>query len=234
MTPPISIDGTDITGATIDGTDVQEITVDGDVVFSAGPSYPPGTVDNFQSGNLNNYNGELNEFNITSTNPIDGSFSLNGSVDVNYIYSKSGLPNYPQAGDSFSFKMRVEGTVNIFCGMVFGVQANEDENYSVFMSSDGDDVRLRKNVGQVSFGSGLGGFNNSQNYNNDVFRFEVDWGTNGTITVTVHNETTSTQIGSGSVNDSSYTSGGIGWTASRFTGSITDPSRIIYDQAVLL
>jgi len=35
MTPPISIDGTDITGATIDGTDVQEITVDGDVVFTA-------------------------------------------------------------------------------------------------------------------------------------------------------------------------------------------------------
>jgi len=36
MTPPISIDGTDITGATIDGTDVQEITVDGDTVFTAG------------------------------------------------------------------------------------------------------------------------------------------------------------------------------------------------------
>jgi len=37
MTPPISIDGTDITGATIDGTDVQEITVDGDTVFTSGP-----------------------------------------------------------------------------------------------------------------------------------------------------------------------------------------------------
>jgi len=37
MTPPISIDGTDITGATIDGTDVTEITVDGQTVFSAVP-----------------------------------------------------------------------------------------------------------------------------------------------------------------------------------------------------
>jgi len=35
MTPPISIDGTDITGATIDGTDVTAITVDGDTVFTA-------------------------------------------------------------------------------------------------------------------------------------------------------------------------------------------------------
>jgi len=42
MTPPISIDGTDITGATIDGQDVQEITVDGQTVFTAGPpSTPP-------------------------------------------------------------------------------------------------------------------------------------------------------------------------------------------------
>jgi len=38
MTPPISIDGTDITGATIDGTDVQEITVDGQTVFTAVPA----------------------------------------------------------------------------------------------------------------------------------------------------------------------------------------------------
>jgi len=37
MTPPINIDGTDITGATIDGTDVSEVTVDGTQVFSAIP-----------------------------------------------------------------------------------------------------------------------------------------------------------------------------------------------------
>jgi len=41
MSPPTSIDGTDITGATIDGTDVQEITVDGQTVFTAGPSNLP-------------------------------------------------------------------------------------------------------------------------------------------------------------------------------------------------
>jgi len=40
MMPPISIDGTDITGATIDGTDVTEITVDGQTVFSAAPTLP--------------------------------------------------------------------------------------------------------------------------------------------------------------------------------------------------
>jgi len=40
MSPPTSIDGTDITGATIDGTDVTEITVDGQTVFTAVPPLP--------------------------------------------------------------------------------------------------------------------------------------------------------------------------------------------------
>jgi len=35
MTPPINIDGTDITGATIDGQDVEQITIDGQDVLSA-------------------------------------------------------------------------------------------------------------------------------------------------------------------------------------------------------
>jgi len=35
MTPPTSIDGTDISGATIDGQEVQEITVDGNIAFTA-------------------------------------------------------------------------------------------------------------------------------------------------------------------------------------------------------
>jgi len=51
MTPPISIDGTDITGATIDGTDVQEITVDGQTVFSASFSY----FDDFDTNTFSEY-----------------------------------------------------------------------------------------------------------------------------------------------------------------------------------
>jgi len=37
MTPPINIDGSQVSGITIDGTSVSEVTVDGDVVFSAIP-----------------------------------------------------------------------------------------------------------------------------------------------------------------------------------------------------
>lgn len=44
MTPPISIDGTDVSGITIDGTEVTEVTVDGDVVYA--PSAIPDSVTN--------------------------------------------------------------------------------------------------------------------------------------------------------------------------------------------
>jgi len=37
MSPPINIDGSQVSGITIDGTSVSEVTVDGDVVFSAIP-----------------------------------------------------------------------------------------------------------------------------------------------------------------------------------------------------
>jgi len=61
MTPPISIGGTDITGATIDGTDVQEITVDGDVVFSGlEPWETADLVHNYDAANLST--GVLNTF----------------------------------------------------------------------------------------------------------------------------------------------------------------------------
>jgi len=71
MTPPISIDGTDITGATIDGTDVQEITVDGDVVFSA---FPSNVFEDFESGNVNDWTDTNTPISIT-TNAINGNFS---------------------------------------------------------------------------------------------------------------------------------------------------------------
>jgi len=37
MTPPINIDGSQVSGITIDGTSVSDVTVDGDTVFSAIP-----------------------------------------------------------------------------------------------------------------------------------------------------------------------------------------------------
>jgi hypothetical protein len=71
--PPISIDGTDITGATIDGTEVTEITVDGETVFTALPS----------SGLLHDFNAQnvaVNDGNLVSEIPdAETQVVLNGS-----------------------------------------------------------------------------------------------------------------------------------------------------------
>ena len=232
MIPPTSIDGTDITGASIDGTDVQEITVDGDVVFNAGPAI----IDDFESGNINNYSGDTGSFNVTSTNPIQGSNTLEGFLTTQYIFSQSGLANYPQAGDSFSFKMRVEGNVNVASGMVFGIQSNTSQNYCVrFVSTAGlDEITFLKNVSSGNFGQTLTTFAVSPDYNNDDFRFEIDWGTNGVFNIRAFNENTNQQVASGTFTDTDYTSGGIGWFVSNATSSESYPDRILFDQALIL
>jgi hypothetical protein len=80
MTPPTSIDGTDITGATIDGQDVEEITVDGQTVFGA---YNP-LVDDFEdgdlvpSGNWSAWSGNTGSYSASSGTTINGAFSLRG------------------------------------------------------------------------------------------------------------------------------------------------------------
>ena len=107
MTPPISIDGTDITGATIDGTDVQEITVDGDVVFSA-----VNIIDDFEDGNMSEYTGS--GFVANTNDAVVGNFSaeLITNANGNMIYTNT--PNSPTLGDQFSFFVKTGGNFGFF------------------------------------------------------------------------------------------------------------------------
>ena len=129
MIPPTSIDGTDITGATIDGTDVQEITVDGDVVFTAAqPSF--GTViDNFESGNLNNYITGSDSPQIVTSPVAEGGFAFEHEGPSSPRYSaksNTGLNAYPTQGRRFSNLLRVNsGSWGI--GMAFGMPGGNNE-----------------------------------------------------------------------------------------------------------
>jgi len=84
MSPPTSIDGTDITGATIDGQDVQEITVDGDVVFSAGPKAIGHWPGDEGSGSVLADNIGNNDFTLNGPNWItESSFTANTGIEIN-------------------------------------------------------------------------------------------------------------------------------------------------------
>jgi len=91
MTPPISIDGTDITGATIDGTDVQEITVDGQTVFSAAVPIPQSVINN-RFGHYIVSNLSLNNNDPVTTLP-DEEQSNNFSTTSGTIIFKTNGPN---------------------------------------------------------------------------------------------------------------------------------------------
>ena len=233
MIPPTSIDGTDITGATIDGTDVQEITVDGDVVFSAAT-----IIDDFESGNINNYGGDTGNFSVSSTNVISGSNSLEG-VNIgstNYIHSTSGLANYPSAGDKFSFKFKVDGSVDSISGIVFGVQNTVTNNYVVHYSMQagfGGFFSIRKNASTSSRGSILQR-NDFGTPNNNVHRVEINWGTNGLIDCDVFDDDSNNLLGSVSATDTDYTSGGIGWFTDDSSGGVSDPSAVVFDDAKII
>jgi len=125
MTPPISIDGTDITGATIDGTDVQEITVDGQTLFTAEE-----IVDNFESGNLNAYDangisGNLSPYTVQSTTVHSGSFALKANTSAlggtrSAIYTENPPGGFnPGFGDDFEVYVYLEPNKDIECRFVW-------------------------------------------------------------------------------------------------------------------
>jgi len=224
---PTSIDGTDITGATIDGTDVTEITVDGDTVFTAGPTI----IDDFESGNLNAYQGNLNNYTLDSgASAIDGNFSLRTTArSSEAIYSLSGLANYPERGDTFEFKVTSPGGDNNQSGMLFGVQSNPNNNYYAQVGRGDFRFIKDKNVNDDSGtiltldGSGLGA--------SEPYRCVVDWG-QSTITVNWFDANDNNLV-TQSVNDTTYSSGGIGWSHIDWTNTGSG-NNAGFDSAVIL
>jgi len=145
MTPPISIDGTDITGATIDGTDVQEITVDGQTVFSAGPTI----IENFEDGigawsraqgdasfsqtsfaSEGSFALEVNEnsSNSSITRPLNQTFT--GTIELQFDFAEDGPGDF----GFFGFSDVTGG--NVF--VVFDLQVDVDGGQVYIRTGDND------------------------------------------------------------------------------------------------
>jgi len=96
--PPISIDGTDITGATIDGTDVTEITVDGQTVFTAGLPDSVALNYNFESGSGSTL---VDSVGTNNGSISSGSFTSDAAVDSFAFSFASGLNATSDNSDDF-------------------------------------------------------------------------------------------------------------------------------------
>jgi len=119
--PPISIDGTDITGATIDGTDVQEITVDGQTVFTA-ETLP------------------VAYSNLVAWWPFDSSFYGGSNAD-----DVTALFNPGQSGDSTAYDGSVSGANYQSSGGVTDINAGANSGAFEFDGSN-DNIDLGPNT----------------------------------------------------------------------------------------
>lgn len=96
----ITIDGTDVQDITIDGTAVQEVTIDGSVVWVAKT-----IIDDFEDNDLAEYGGDTGNFDIQTSTVAEGTYALE-ATSAGRIGSDSGLPNYPQQGDTWKINVR--------------------------------------------------------------------------------------------------------------------------------
>jgi len=238
MIPPISIDGTDITGATIDGTDVTEITVDGDVVFSVGPDAD--VIDNFEdspagvyaaSDTLEDYYDGWNGSSIVSVDSehfrqtgtvFEGSQALEMAGTSNPFtgivsHKGDGLNRYPEQGETVEYRVYFENTADKSSQlMYFGVPDGDsprDNGYLIQLSTGGDPEYLR--IGKFSNGSftELVISNNEPN-SDEWLRVECEWGNNDVITMRVENEDGSLvdSISASSSDSNIDATGGIAWS----------------------
>lgn len=215
---PINIDGSQVSGITIDGDEVQEVTMDGDVVWRSET-----IIDDFEDGDLSEYfygfdesNGKA--FKITTTS-YEGSNALRGSAGANTqaaFFSTSGLPEYPEAGDTIVYRQREEIGDNNHNSFFFGVQDNPDSNggllegdyYVVTFDQENEQLALHRRSSSNGHSTLA---KTDQTFSTGVwYKVEIDWGSGGTITVTLYDENGSL-VNQITGNDSTFTSGGIGF-----------------------
>jgi len=113
-------------------------------VLSSGIVIPESKIDYFEDGNLNNYEGDLDGYSITS-NSLSGESSLLMNSDPHVeILSLSGLDNYPVKGDKVRYIARSdEGNGNI--GVLIGADSGEHVSGEINVR-DGE-LRLVKRIG---------------------------------------------------------------------------------------
>jgi hypothetical protein len=224
------------TVASADDTASQTVTVNSVTV-----------VDDFEDGNLAEYTDQSEPAaSATITNQaFAGSHALELTAEVVSgpdaenagVFSGSGLPNYPSAGDTFEFRFFVDDANGTPNDTVFGFFAGgfSSNNYEIRFDHINGRLRFEKRDGS--------GFNPTTVANvaiptQEWLRCEVDTTAGGgTITVTL-DDSTGTQLATGSVTDSTFTSGGIfAFHSTRLSPEITqqgDTTRALYDNIQII
>jgi len=189
-------------------------------------------IDDFEDGDISEYTkdyfGSGDPYSVTTAAAYEGTYGLEENQpddnDTYYLYSTSGLPEYPSSGDTFQIKNYMDSSSgdNWQCYFLFGVSSNNDNNYRLVWGPRDDKFRLYKDgdnyveLASTPFDWTL--------HNDQWNTVEIDWKGSGDITCTMYGPNDS-QIVQISTVDTTFLSGGIGFVGS---GSASDASNTIY------
>ena len=184
-------------------------------------------IDDFEDNNLDEYsyydsgptNSVPNSHEIISSGAYEGNYAL--KIDAGYgtgpvgtagaqrlVYSTSGLSHYPSQGDSFDVYVYLHGAY-INSGVAFGLQ-DKDNYYLAEIMNESSDILALVKVESGRFTLLAGEFGNAFPPDGEWLRLHVDWGSDGTITITLY-DSGETQLGQVSAQDTTYSGGGVGF-----------------------
>jgi hypothetical protein len=188
------------------------------------PTPRPGTVvDGFERSSLGPYTGRTSAFRVQKGTAFTGDRALAIERIGAGIYSTSGLPAYPSAGDRFRFACRFGGSrgrgPDIACR--FGVQSEDPgRSYAINVGRLDTGLKLSRRNGSESIGMAR---EDIEAPTNEWLLVTLDWGNDGTLRAVLH-DTDGTapgrRLASVKATDSTYTDGGIGWRGNDDAGTV--------------
>ncbi len=175
-----------------------------------------GVVEDFESGSLANFSGEVSEFDTSTSLAFGGDRGL-VAVDTEGRTSDGGMYRTDQTvaqGEIIRYKQYVDtadGADDIACTL-FGVQApgSNSNNYGVCINQFNDTIALERDV---VFGgsSDVVLASSTVSYETGWYEVEIDWQSDDTIAVTLY-DPSGDAVATPTATDNTYSSGGYGFT----------------------
>ena len=224
-------DGTWSEVATVEdgnGTERPVYRWDGSQWVQIFPTTTAITIDNFDDGDIAEYTENGGTWTVQTNTVESGTHALKGEGGFGYLYSGTGLNDYPRPGDTWEYYPRIENDINIQSLVGFGITSDRSDGYIINLRSDSSDFELIKRSGgnQTTLVS-----DTSVNYSLDVYyRVEVSWGSSGDISVTLF-DGSDNQMTSISATDTEHDRDGITWEVNDKSGGTAD---IFYDTAQII
>ena len=162
-------------------------------------------ITSWEDQDFTEWGGGTTIYAIDSGDSYEGTYSLvypSGADGFQHLISQSGLPGYPEAGDSFSWRQKLSAAAGE--GVVaFGTQSTTwpPASYGVRIDPGAGTLVIEKDFTEIqttpcTYPTG------------EWLEFVVDWGLDGTITVTAY-DAAGTQLATITATDTAYTSGGL-------------------------